>query len=95
GITDYIHMLGEAFGNGFVDSVKEQINAINPINNISKKVIKWLLRIISAMVIIIRNSSDPQTIIATLTLIGCNGSPWRFLKEKFCKWTQLTYIHKE
>nr|UFT26789.1 polyprotein [rhinovirus A1B] len=95
GITDYIHMLGEAFGNGFVDSVKEQINAINPINSISKKVIKWLLRIISAMVIIIRNSSDPQTIIATLTLIGCNGSPWRFLKEKFCKWTQLTYIHKE
>nr|AKO83942.1 polyprotein [rhinovirus A21] len=95
GITDYIHMLGEAFGSGFVDSVKEQINAINPINNISKKIIKWLLRIISAMVIIIRNSSDPQTIIATLTLIGCSGSPWRFLKEKFCKWTQLNYIHKE
>nr|WAK75523.1 polyprotein [rhinovirus A38] len=95
GITDYIHMLGEAFGNGFVDSVKEQVNAINPINNISKKIIKWMLRIISAMVIIIRNSSDPQTIIATLTLIGCSGSPWRFLKEKFCKWTQLNYIHKE
>nr|QID75587.1 polyprotein [rhinovirus A18] len=95
GITDYIHMLGEAFGTGFVDSVKDQINAINPINNISKKIIKWLLRIISAMVIIIRNSSDPQTIIATLTLIGCSGSPWRFLKEKFCKWTQLNYIHKE
>nr|QYI87777.1 polyprotein [rhinovirus A31] len=95
GITDYIHMLGEAFGAGFVDSVKDQINAINPINNISKKIIKWLLRIISAMVIIIRNSSDPQTIIATLTLIGCSGSPWRFLKEKFCKWTQLNYVHKE
>nr|UBI50723.1 polyprotein [rhinovirus A24] len=95
GITDYIHMLGEAFGNGFVDSVRDQINAINPINSISKKIIKWLLRIISAMVIIIRNSSDPQTIIATLTLIGCSGSPWRFLKEKFCKWTQLNYIHKE
>lgn len=95
GITDYIHMLGEAFGNGFVDSVKEQVNAINPINNISKKIIKWMLRIISAMVIIIRNSSDPQTIIATLTLIGCSGSPWRFLKEKFCKWTQLNYVHKE
>lgn len=95
GITDYIHMLGEAFGSGFVDSVKDQINAINPINNISKKIVKWLLRIISAMVIIIRNSSDPQTIIATLTLIGCSGSPWRFLKEKFCKWTQLNYIHKE
>nr|AEP69145.1 polyprotein [Rhinovirus A] len=95
GITDYIHMLGEAFGSGFVDSVKDQINSINPINNISSKMVKWMLRIISAMVIIIRNSSDPQTIIATLTLIGCNGSPWRFLKEKFCKWTQLTYIHKE
>ncbi|ABO69373.1 polyprotein [rhinovirus A64] len=95
GITDYIHMLGEAFGNGFVDSVREQVNAINPINNISKKLIKWLLRIVSAMVIIIRNSSDPQTVIATLTLIGCSGSPWRFLKEKFCKWTQLNYVHKE
>ncbi|ACK37373.1 polyprotein [rhinovirus A13] len=95
GVTDYIHMLGEAFGNGFVDSVKEHVNAINPINNISKKVIKWLLRIVSAMVIIIRNSSDPHTVVATLTLIGCSGSPWRFLKEKFCKWTQLNYIHKE
>ncbi len=95
GITDYIHMLGEAFGNGFVESVKEQVSAINPINNISKKIVKWILRIISAMVIIIRNNSDPQTIIATLTLIGCSGSPWRFLKEKFCKWTQLSYIHKE
>lgn len=95
GITDYIHMLGEAFGSGFVDSVKDQINAINPINNISKKLVKWILRIISAMVIIIRNSSDPQTVIATLTLIGCSGSPWRFLKEKFCKWTQLHYVHKE
>nr|UBI50764.1 polyprotein [rhinovirus A30] len=95
GITDYIHMLGEAFGNGFVDSVKEHVQAINPIGNISKKIIKWMLRIISAMVIIIRNSSDPQTILATLTLIGCSGSPWRFLKEKFCKWTQLSYIHKE
>nr|UJH94706.1 polyprotein [Rhinovirus A] len=95
GITDYIHMLGEAFGSGFVDSVRDQINAINPINNISRKIVKWILRIISAMVVIIRNSSDPQTIIATLTLIGCSGSPWRFLKEKFCKWTQLNYIHKE
>nr|UHU35052.1 polyprotein [rhinovirus A78] len=95
GISDYMQYLGEAFGTGFVDSVKEHIQNINPINKINSKMVKWLLRIISAMVIIIRNNADPQTIIATLTLLGCSGSPWRFLKNKFCNWFGLTYIHKE
>nr|QXL74846.1 polyprotein [rhinovirus A101] len=95
GITDYIHTLGEAFGAGFVDNIKDQIQAINPINRVTSKIVKWIIRIISAVTIIIRNSADPHTIVATLALIGCSGSPWRFIKEKVCNWLQLSYIHKE
>nr|UJH94720.1 polyprotein [Rhinovirus A] len=95
GISDYVEHLGQVFGVGFVDSIKQQVDFINPTSKIGSKVIKWLLRIVSAMIIMVRNSSDPQTIVATLTLLGCSGSPWRFLKEKFCSWLQLNYIHKE
>lgn len=95
GIPEYIHSLGEAFGSGFVDNIKDQIQTINPINKITSKIIKWVIRIISAVTIIIRNSADPHTIVATLALLGCSGSPWRFIKEKVCGWLQLNYIHKE
>nr|WAK75519.1 polyprotein [rhinovirus A51] len=95
GITDYIHNLGEAFGAGFIDNIREQIQVINPINKITGKIVKWIIRIISAITIIIRNSADPHTVVATLALIGCSGSPWRFIKEKVCNWLQLSYVHKE
>nr|NP_740396.1 P2-B polypeptide [Rhinovirus A] len=95
GLSDYVEHLGQVFGVGFVDSIKQQVNFINPTSKIGSKVIKWLLRIVSAMIIMVRNSSDPQTVIATLTLLGCSGSPWRFLKEKLCAWLQLSYVHKQ
>lgn len=95
GVLDYVHTLGEAFGAGFVDNIKDQIQTINPINKITSKIVKWTIRIISAITIIIRNNADPHTIIATLALLGCSGSPWRFIKEKVCNWLQLVYVHKE
>nr|WAK75533.1 polyprotein [rhinovirus A12] len=95
GISDYITNLGEAFGQGFMSQVKDQISELNPMNKITGKVLKWTIRIISALTIVVRNSSDPLTIVATLAMLGCNGSPWRFLKEKICKWFQLNYVHKE
>nr|ATA62813.1 polyprotein [Human rhinovirus sp.] len=95
GITDYVKSLGDAFGVGFVEQIKEQVSNINPLNKISAKVIKWLIRVISALVIAVRSQGDLATLSATLVLLGCSDSPWRFLKQKVCQWLGLRYVHKE
>lgn len=87
GISDYVTNLGSAFGEGFTNSIKQTLtSACDVSDKLTGKVIKWTIRLISALAIMVRNSSDPATVIATLALLGCSGSPWRYLKDKVCKW---------
>lgn len=87
GITDYVTQLGSAFGDGFTNSIRDTlVGACDVSDKLTGKIIKWTIRLISALSIIVRNSSDTPTVIATLALLGCSGSPWRYLKDKVCKW---------
>ncbi|AJO54283.1 polyprotein [Rhinovirus C] len=87
GITDYITQLGNAFGDGFTNSIKQTLMSTCDVSDkLTGKIIKWTIRLVSALAIMIRNSSDTPTVIATLALLGCSGSPWRYLKDKVCKW---------
>lgn len=87
-ITNYVTQLGNAFGTGFTQTLETNIRETcsGLFDKITSKTVKWLVRIISALTIVIRNSSDLPTVMATLALLGCNGSPWKFLKTKLCDW---------
>ncbi|QEO75975.1 polyprotein [rhinovirus C19] len=87
-IGNYINQLGTAFGDGFTTAIKSQLDMLgNTVcDQLTGKVIKWLVRVISAITIMVRNSSDIPTVLATLALLGCHTSPWSFLKDKVCKW---------
>ncbi|QBF51813.1 polyprotein [Rhinovirus C41] len=87
-ISDYFTQLGNAFGEGFTTNIQNHFTQISQSisDKLTGKVIKWLVRIISALTIMIRNNSDLPTILATLALLGCSGSPWSFLKDKICDW---------
>nr|WES14246.1 polyprotein [rhinovirus C2]WES14247.1 polyprotein [rhinovirus C2] len=87
-VTNYLNQLGSAFGEGFTANIKDQLATVGNtiIDGLTNKVVKWLIRIISALTIMIRNSSDTPTVLATLALLGCHESPWAFLKGKVCKW---------
>lgn len=87
-VSDYVNQLGAAFGDGFSSNIKDHLTGLctTVSDKITGKVIKWLVRVISALTIMIRNSSDTATVLATLALLGCHGSPWSFLKEKICQW---------
>nr|QZU26645.1 polyprotein [rhinovirus C33] len=87
-VSDYLNQLGNAFGEGFTQNIKDNFNHIsnNIQDQITGKILKWFVRIISAMTIMIRNSADVPTVLATLALLGCHHSPWTFLKDKICKW---------
>nr|QWN56554.1 polyprotein [rhinovirus C42] len=90
-ISDYFTQLGDAFGEGFTHNIKEHFSNLssNITDKITGKVVKWLVRIISALTIMIRNSTDTATILATLALLGCQSSPWNFLKNKICQWLDI------
>nr|WES14254.1 polyprotein [rhinovirus C53] len=90
-ITDYLTQLGNAFGEGFTQNIKDGFNDIgkNITDKLTSKVFKWLIRIISALTIMVRNSADTPTVLATLALLGCSKSPWTFLKDKICSWLNI------
>lgn len=87
-ISQYVTQLGNAFGEGFTQTLetnlKETCSGI--FDKITSKTVKWIIRIISALTIVIRNNSDTPTIMATMALLGCSGSPWNYLKTKLCAW---------
>lgn len=87
-VTDYLTQLGNAFGEGFTQNIKDGFTSVsNSITDkLTSKIVKWLIRIISAFTIMVRNSADTPTVLATLALLGCSKSPWTFLKEKICSW---------
>nr|YP_001552437.1 2B [Rhinovirus C] len=91
-IQDYVTQLGSAFGSGFTDTLKDQLTDVSAHikDKITSKVVKWLVRIISALTIMIRNSTDTPTVLATLALLGCHKSPWSFLKDRLCQWLNIT-----
>nr|QOK36417.1 polyprotein [Coxsackievirus A8] len=86
GVSDYIKGLGDAFGTGFTDAVSREVEALK--NHLIgsegavEKVLKNLIKLISALVIVIRSDYDMVTLTATLALIGCHGSPWAWIKAK-------------
>nr|AMB19800.1 polyprotein [Rhinovirus C] len=87
-VSDYLTQLGNAFGEGFTQNIKDSFTSIsNSITDkLTSKIVKWLIRIISAFTIMVRNSADGPTVLATLALLGCNSSPWSFLKARVCAW---------
>nr|APC23163.1 polyprotein [enterovirus A124] len=86
GVTDYIKTLGDAFGTGFTESISREVQNIKDTlvgsEGVVEKILKNLVKLISALVIIVRSEYDLVTVTATLALIGCTGSPWRWLKAK-------------
>nr|QOI17234.1 polyprotein [enterovirus A122] len=86
GVTDYIKGLGDAFGTGFTESISREVQNIKDSligsEGVVEKILKNLVKLISALVIIVRSEYDLVTVTATLALIGCTGSPWRWLKTK-------------
>nr|QDD55610.1 polyprotein [Echovirus E19]QDD55611.1 polyprotein [Echovirus E19] len=86
GVRDYVEQLGNAFGSGFTNQICEQVNLLKESligqDSILEKSLKALVKIISALVIVVRNHDDLITVTATLALIGCTSSPWRWLKQK-------------
>lgn len=86
GVSDYIKGLGDAFGTGFTDAVSREVEALK--NHLIgsegavEKILKNLVKLISALVIVIRSDYDIVTLTATLALIGCHGSPWAWIKAK-------------
>nr|AQZ26614.1 polyprotein [Coxsackievirus A10]AQZ26615.1 polyprotein [Coxsackievirus A10] len=86
GVSDYIKGLGDAFGTGFTDAVSREVEALKNYligsEGAVEKILKNLVKLISALVIVIRSDYDMVTLTATLALIGCHGSPWAWIKAK-------------
>nr|ABC69251.1 polyprotein [Enterovirus A71] len=86
GVSDYIKGLGDAFGMGFTDAVSREVevlkNHLIGSEGVVEKILKNLVKLISALVIVIRSDYDMVTLTATLALIGCHGSPWAWVKSK-------------
>lgn len=86
GVSDYIKGLGDAFGTGFTDAVSREVEALKDhligSEGAVEKILKNLIKLISALVIVIRSDYDMVTLTATLALIGCHGSPWAWIKAK-------------
>ncbi|AAL69622.2 polyprotein [enterovirus A125] len=99
GITDYVQQLGSAFGAGFTNEIAEKTQQIKEMligqDSILEKCLKAMIKIISAMVILIRNSDDIVTVTATLALIGCSTSPWQWLKSKVCSYFQIPMAQRQ
>ncbi len=99
GVKDYVEQLGNAFGSGFTNQIHEQINLLKESlvgqDSILEKSLKALVKIISALVIVVRNHDDLITVTATLALIGCTSSPWRWLKQKVSQYYGIPMAERQ
>ncbi|ABF51181.1 polyprotein [rhinovirus B35] len=97
GLGDYITSLGRAFGVGFTDQISAKVVELQDVAKdfLTTKVLSKVVKMISALVIICRNHDDLVTVTATLALLGCDGSPWRFLKMYISKHFQVPYIERQ
>nr|ADV57354.1 polyprotein [rhinovirus B100] len=97
GLGDYITSLGRAFGVGFTDQISAKVTELQDVAKdfLTTKVLSKVVKMISALVIICRNHEDLVTVTATLALLGCDGSPWRFLKMYISKHFQVPYIERQ
>lgn len=99
GVRDYVEQLGNAFGSGFTNQICEQVNLLKESlvgqDSILEKSLKALVKIISALVIVVRNHDDLITITATLALIGCTSSPWRWLKHKVSQYYGIPMAERQ
>nr|ANV28237.1 polyprotein [Poliovirus 1] len=97
GISDYIESLGAAFGSGFTQQIGDKISELSSMvtSTITEKLLKNLIKIISSLVIITRNYEDTTTVLATLALLGCDVSPWQWLKKKACDILEIPYVMRQ
>nr|AXG50472.1 polyprotein [Echovirus E24] len=99
GVRDYVEQLGNAFGSGFTNQICEQVNLLKESlvgqDSILEKSLKALVKIISALVIVVRNHDDLITVTATLALIGCSSSPWRWLKQKVSQYYGISMAERQ
>nr|AXG50466.1 polyprotein [enterovirus B79] len=99
GVKGYVEQLGNAFGSGFTNQICEQVNLLKESligqDSILEKSLKALVRIISALVIVVRNHDDLITVTATLALIGCTTSPWRWLKQKVSQYYGIPMAERQ
>lgn len=99
GVKDYVEQLGNAFGSGFTNQICEQVNLLKESlvgqDSILEKSLKALVKIISALVIVVRNYEDLITVTATLALIGCSSSPWRWLKQKVSQYYGIPMAERQ
>nr|AGC54436.1 polyprotein [Coxsackievirus B1] len=99
GVRDYVEQLGNAFGSGFTNQICEQVNLLKESligqDSILEKSLKALVKIISALVIVVRNHDDLITVTATLALIGCTTSPWRWLKKKVSQYYGIPMAERQ
>nr|AAS88850.1 polyprotein [Poliovirus 1] len=97
GISNYIESLGAAFGSGFTQQIGDKISELTSMvtSTITEKLLKNLIKIISSLVIITRNYEDTTTVLATLALLGCDVSPWQWLKKKACDILEIPYVVRQ
>nr|AKL71247.1 polyprotein [Enterovirus B84] len=99
GVRDYVEQLGNAFGSGFTNQICEQVNLLKESligqDSILEKSLKALVKIISALVIVVRNHDDLITVTATLALIGCTSSPWRWLRQKVSQYYGIPMAERQ
>ncbi|ABM54523.1 polyprotein [Coxsackievirus A20] len=97
GISNYIESLGAAFGSGFTQQIGDKISELTNMvtSTITEKLLKNLIKIISSLVIITRNYEDTTTVLATLALLGCDISPWQWLKKKACDILEIPYVIRQ
>ncbi|ABK41189.1 polyprotein [Enterovirus B100] len=99
GVKDYVEQLGNAFGSGFTNQICEQVNLLKESligqDSILEKSLKALIKIISALVIVVRNHDDLITVTATLALIGCTTSPWRWLRQKVSQYYGIPMAERQ
>nr|QCX08918.1 polyprotein [Enterovirus C96] len=97
GISSYIESLGAAFGSGFTNQIGEKVAELTNMitSTITEKLLKTLVKIISTLVIISRNYEDTTTVLATLALLGCDCSPWQWIKKKACDILEIPYVMRQ
>lgn len=99
GFADYIQQLGNSFGKGFTDEIAGFASQLREMmvgaDGLVEQCLKTFIKVVSAIVIATRSDGDVPTILATLALIGCDGSPWRWLKRQFCSIFKIPYVEKQ
>ncbi len=99
GLTDYIQQLGNSFGQGFTAEITNYASQLTEMligaDGMVERCLQTFVKVISAIVIATRSQGDMPTILATLALIGCDGSPWRWLKHQFCSVFKIPYVEKQ